>query len=337
MKILPELNELDDSLNLAISGKLDEAEDILKKLDIDDPRVSFNMGWHKMRHGNLYEAYCLLDKGRLIKIFGGTVPPYFTKRYSDENLKDKTLLFINEGGHGDEIINVRFIKNFYDMGAKIILASGVELYPLFKHIPYITALVDREHCQTIHHDYWVPAMSAAMHLKLEYKNLSGKPYLNYFSPREFPNKENYLKIGLKWSGNPKFEHQQHRKFPVEKMLSLTNVENCKFYSLQRDEDLLRTQNSLIDLKYEMKTWEDTAEIIMSMDLIITSCTSIAHLSGAMGKPTWVVVPALPYYMWAQPGEKSKWYDSVKLYRQKQYGEWSDVFEKIKFDLKNFKK
>ena len=140
---------------------------------------------------------------------------------------------------------------------------------------------------------------------------------------------------MRWAGNPKFEHEQHRRFPIELMFNLTDIDGYKFYSLQRDNDLVEKNNPLIDLKYEMKSWADTAEIIQGMDLIITSCTSIAHLSGAMGKPTWVIVPALPYYVWSLPGNTSPWYNSVKLYRQEKYGTWDSIFDKLYKDLSNY--
>lgn len=333
MNSLPHIPELDISLDLAINGNHKDSEKILYSLNQSDPRVCFNLGWHKMRDGKLYEGFLGLENGRKINVFGGATPPN-SPRYVDQDIKDKIILFINEGGLGDEIINIRFVKNYYDLGAKVVVASSTSLYPIFSKIPYIHCLVDRDNCRTVYHDYWVPAMSAAFPLKLEYKDINSSSYLDYFSSREFPNKNCDLKVGIKWSGNPKFEHQQHRKFPKEKMLKLTEIKKCKFYSLQRDEDLTENNNNFIDLKYEMKSWKDTAEIIASMDLIISSCTSIAHLSAAMGKPTWVIVPALPYYVWAIPGERSPWYDSVKLYRQKNSKNWDDVFERVYKDLSN---
>ncbi len=334
IKSLLILNQLDDSLNLALQGRVDESEKILYSLDQSDPRVQFNLGWHNMRRGKLHEGFLGLDKGREVNVFGGTTPLH-TPRYIDQNLKDKYLLFINEGGLGDEIINIRFVKNYYDMGAKVIVASTPALYPIFSKLPYIHTLVDRAHHKTVYHDYWIPAMSAALPLKLEYKDLNGSAYLNYFSPKYFPNKTKQLKVGLKWAGNPKFEHQQYRRFPIENMIRFTEIKNCKFYSLQRDEDLIDRNNPFIDLKYQLKTWKDTAEIIMSMDLIITSCTSVAHLSGAMGKPTWVILPMLPYYIWSLPGNMSPWYNTVKLYRQKKYGEWKSIFDEIYNDLTEY--
>lgn len=325
--------KLDDSYNMSIRGDFRSAEEILRNLDQNDPRVRFNLGWFDMRKGYLSKGYDGLDFGRMLGAFGSKKITT-SKMYDCEfDLNKKTLLFYGEGGLGDEIMNIRFCKNFYDMGAKIILGCSPSLYPIFEKIKYISAMVNRDICSHVFHDYWVPAMSAPKYLKLEYETLSGVPYLNLFEPRKIRTKNNKIKVGIKWSGNPKFEHQQHRRFPVEKILNLTEIEGITYYSLQRDDDLVDNL-PCIDLRYELKTWKDTAEIIAGLDLIITSCTSIAHLSASMGKPTWVIVPILPYYPWALPSHISPWYDSIRIYRQVEYGNWDVPFNKIKKDIQN---
>jgi ADP-heptose:LPS heptosyltransferase len=89
-----------------------------------------------------------------------------------------------------------------------------------------------------------------------------------------------------------------------------------------------------DLRDQMKSFEDTASIIQGLDLVITSCTSIAHLSAALGKETWVIVPIMPYYAWSAPGDKSVWYDSVRLFRQEKYGEWDAPLKAIRSALED---
>lgn len=322
---------LDDALECAIQGKM-EGKDILLSLNQDDPRVRFNLGWYHIRDGKLYEGHKNLEYGRMINAFGGAkkgIPP----AYDGSSLIGKTLLLHGEGGFGDEIINIRFAKNFHDLGAKVIVGCSNELFPLFEKLEYIHAMIDKDVCNRCYHHYWVPSMSAPMYLKLEYKDLDNSPYLNMFNKRWVPKNNSKLKIGLKWAGNPKFEHQQHRRFPIQTMLDLTKIEGATYYSLQRDDDLV-DNIPCIDMRYEMKTWKDTAEIIASMDLVISSCTSIAHLSAAMGKETWVISPILPYYIWSLPSNTSPWYKNVKLYRQTQHGNWNEPFEKIKKDLQS---
>jgi len=116
------------------------------------------------------------------------------------------------------------------------------------------------------------------------------------------------------------------------MLDLADIPGATFYSLQRDHDLFDV--SFTDLRHKMKTWEDTARVLAGLDLVITSDTSVAHCSAALGIETWIIVPILPYYPWALPGNCTSWYDSVKLYRQSTYGNWDAPFEQIKKDLQD---
>ena len=115
------------------------------------------------------------------------------------------------------------------------------------------------------------------------------------------------------------------------MIGLNDIPNTTFYSLQRDENTIDGL-PFADMQEKMKSWDETANIIADLDLVISSCTSIAHLSAAMGKPTWIVIPIMPYYTWSVPGEKSAWYDSVRLFRQEKFGEWDEPFQKIREEL-----
>jgi hypothetical protein len=191
--------------------------------------------------------------------------------------------------------------------------------------------VDNEVIMCAHYDYWIPAMSAPYVLNMELNDLDGKPFIFPKEKRNLFSKRGTLKVGICWSGSPDFEDEQHRRFPPELMIDLHDVPNTTFYSLQRDENLVDGL-PFGDMREQMKTWEDTASIIAGCDVIITSCTSVAHLSAAMGIPTWVVTPIMPYYTWVIPGDTSHWYDSVKLFRQERYGEWEAPFQKIRQEL-----
>ena len=144
------------------------------------------------------------------------------------------------------------------------------------------------------------------------------------------------KIGIRWSGNPKFEHQQFRIFPPELMINLHNeFPHVQWHSLQRDNDLRELPAGINDLQHILISWEDTAACIENLDLVISSCTSIAHLASAMGKPTWVVVPILPYHVWAYGGKHSPWYtENTTVFRQTIFSKWDNTFEELKKELHN---
>jgi hypothetical protein len=315
---------LDIALEASTNGHPEISEEILRSQPQDDLRVLFNLGWHEMRHGNMKKAFEHFNYGRFINVFG--LPPIPGKIWKDEPLEGKTLLFRCEGGYGDQIMNFRFAKKFKEMGARVIISCSPELKQIFSRHGYVC--IDNEVIYGAYYDYWIPGMSAAFILNMEYEDLDGSPYMKEIAKRELFSKPGNLKVGIRWSGNPEFEDEQHRRFDPQLMIDLYNVPRTTFYSLQRDENLVDGL-PFGDLREQLKTWEDTAAIIAGLDLVITSCTSIAHLSGALGIPTWVVAPIMPYYSWAVPGNTSRWYDSVRLFRQKTYGEWETPFFEIR--------
>jgi hypothetical protein len=321
------MHPLDMALQASQNGNVDISEDILRSQPQDDLRVLFNLGWHEMRHRNMKKAFEYFNYGRYIDVFG--LPAISGKIWKDEPLENKTLLFRCEGGYGDQILNFRFAKIFKEMGARVLISCTPELKELFSRHGYIC--IDNEVVLGIYYDYWIPAMSAPYILNMQYDDLDGLPYITSKNPKKLFAKEQTLKVGIRWSGNSKFEDEQHRRFPPELMINLYNTPNTTFYSLQRDENCIDGL-PFADMRNAMNSWEDTANIIADCDLIITSCTSVAHLSAAMGINTWVVTPIMPYYTWVVPGNKSNWYNSVTLFKQKKYGVWEDIFEEIRNEL-----
>lgn len=320
---------LDVALEAAIHGDSRESERILRTLNQDDPRVIFNLGWHEMRHGNLSKGLSMMDAGRFINCFGNYKIP--GEIWKNQSLKNKTILFRCEGGYGDQILNFRFAKNFVSLGARVVVVCSPELAPLFSEQGYVC--IAFEAINHVHYDYWVPAMSAAHMLGYEYNTLPGNPYLSA-KARYLQSTPGNLKVGIRWAGNPKFEHEQHRKFNPAKLISLHEIDGVDLYSLQRDDDLIENL-PFVDLRDDLKTWNDAAEILNSLDLVITSCTSIAHCAAALGVFTWVIVPVLPFYTWARPGRSSQWYDSVKLFRQEEYGNWDKPLDLVRTELIEF--
>lgn len=319
---MSDLHPLDVALKLAIEGEADWSERILRDQPADDPRVAFNLGWHELRHGNLCKGMDLMSAGRMLNVFGS--PPLQTPAPIFRG-PDPTILLRSEGGLGDHIINARFATALAQHG-RVVLMTHPSLVRLLGRIDGVSEAISDTVEELPPHDYWVPAMSAPYVLKLEYADLSGAPYLTA-TPRPL---DGAFKVGFRWSGNPKFEHEQHRRFPPDLMLALADIPGVTAYSLQRDDDLREVP--FTDLRDELTDWEATASIIAGLDLVITSDTSIAHCAAALGVETWIVVPVLPYYLWAMPGQRTPWYDTVTLYRQATYGNWSAPFAAIASDL-----
>lgn len=320
---------IDLALEAAIQGKPDLSEALLrKKLEEtpDDPRLLFNLGWHDLRHGRFQEGFNGMNVGRFLNVFGSEALPGPICKPGDD-IKGKVILFRSEGGLGDEIMNLRFALDFQALGARVIVACNYHLMGLFGRNGFMVVANEAANHGKVFYDYWVPAMSAAYVLGYEYDNLPGEPFLDA-PTRDLYEKPGTLKVGIRWSGNPQFEHEQHRRFDPQPLIDMHAVPGTTFYSLQRDDDT-REFLPFGDLKDQLTTWQETASIIKSLDLVITSCTSVAHCAAALGVETWIIVPALPYYCWALPGDTTPWYDSVRLFRQTEYGDWDQPLSDVR--------
>lgn len=330
---------LDEQLKVGLEGNFERGWEICKQLEEERPncnRSAFNRGWYLMMRGDLHNGFELMNRGRWEEIWGnshiGTSKPI----YDGRDLNGEHILFTMEAGFGDEMVYVRFAKELSERGGRVTIACSDGLKSMFSRIPYTSAVVDYKAALAMYHDYWAPSMSTPYILGTTYETLVGETYLS--ASQEAIDKfklvvnSKDLKVGVRWSGNPIFEHEQFRLFSEKLMYDAVNVDGVQAYSLQKDWDKGYPEH-IIPLDKYLNDWEDTAGAIGNMDLVISSCTAVAHLAAAMGKPTWIVVPILPYYTWALPTNDSPWYDSVRLYRQEKINDWEPSFEKVYKDLK----
>jgi hypothetical protein len=139
---------------------------------------------------------------------------------------------------------------------------------------------------------------------------------------------NRMKIGVKFYGNKEFEHDQFRTPPKENLMALSKY--GQLFSLQIEED----DGIIPNCKHLIKDWQDTYSVFKSLDVLVTSCTSTAHLAGAMGIKAIVLVPLVPYFVWAS--DDMRWYnDNVVVIRQTKYNDWIDAMEKLDNELSRF--
>jgi len=326
-RTIPELYDLDLMLAASTTGDFAEGWRIAQKLEIEEPnnhRAAYNRGWYYLRQGQIQKGYQLMDRGRLAGVFGNKRPDVPTPQW-DGKTKGTILLYL-EGGLGDQIHQVRYAKMIVDRGCKVIVSCSGPLASLFVGVEGVSSVIQHEAVFGIYHDSWVAGMSAAVPLGLELADLSGAPYI----AKPVVIKGRKKRIGLRWQGNSKFEHEHHKKFPYELMFDAVKDSDYEFISLQRDEGAEATPFWVKQVP--LNTWEDTKAAAASCDLVISSCTSVSHLSAAMGIETWVVTPVMPYFLYALDGDKTPYYDSMRMFRQEVFGDWSAPFEKIKARL-----
>lgn len=348
------MHDIDMMLKLQLEGKHDEARIISDKLEslgkgkVLDPkgqatddiwmRHCFNRGWFMIQDGDYQKGCQLLENGRFLNVYGS--PPLKTNApiFNPEvhSIKDKSIIVSLEGGYGDEIIHARFATSFKKQGAKAVyIASAPELVSVFERIEGVDGVILRNEAHKVQHDYWVPGFSSGWIAGHTFEDFPSKPYL---TPRmesvdvwkSIINSDK-IKVGIRWAGNPKFEHQQFRRFPEAFITNLSKYSELQLYSLQRDHNTISLPEGVVDLQHFLLSWEDTLAAISNLDLVITSCTSIAHLAAAMGKETWVLVPVLPYHTWTSgspESDTSPYYECVRLFRQEEPKKWNTTFQKL---------
>jgi len=333
---------IDQQLNLMIRGRFEEAWKLaeeLEALDPTDPKAKFNRGWFLINQGKLQEGFQCLENGRALKVYGSGKINTTKPIWDQSDLKGKTVILNMECGFGDQMIYARFATEIWKRGGKCIMCCEKLLHPLFLRIPGVKECITLDQVSQTYHDFWIPGFSASWLFGHEFDNLPNEPYI--FAKNESVDlwktmlNTKKIKVGIRWSGSPLFEHQQFRIFPAQKLIDLhKDFSHIQFYSLQRDTDVIELPKAISDLQHLIISWEDTAACIANLDLVITSCTSIAHLASAMGKPTWVIVPLLPYHVWAYGGDHSPWYqNTTKVFRQTKFGDWTETFQKVSNELK----
>lgn len=326
-------------------GKLDDAEKILRE-NLADPRtdektkneIEFNLGTYEMYKDNFYEGlYRFLIYGRRMNLWQKPKLPFIEW---DRLPKFGHIIVLRaEAGIGDEFINVRFTQHFKNIGMiPIWYTDRKEMKDIFNRQGYISVnSVDeiKEHWNG-KEIYWCHSMDVPVLLKLEYKDLWNGPYLKADTTVKTPiQKTNKLKIGLRWQGNPDYDNDLHRSVPLDQLWNIVKDIDADFYSLQRDtgaEDVYDFPQIIPLHENSLKTFEETLAIMNDLDIIITSCTSIAHASAAMGKKTFVFSPMSSYYVWCHSNKipRSPWYgENVKLLRQKRPRYWDEPLQELK--------
>ncbi|MBC6481656.1 MAG: tetratricopeptide repeat protein [Hormoscilla sp. GM7CHS1pb] len=147
-----------------------------------------------------------------------------------------------------------------------------------------------------------------------------------------------IKVGIVWGCKPTHGTAYKRSCSLEEFLPLFDFPGVAFYSLQKGpqvQEISQFSDKIISLDPLLHDFADTAAIIAQLDLVISIDTAVAHLAGAMGKPVWVLLPFAPDWRWMLKRTDSPWYPTMRLFRQSQLGNWSEVFVAVKIALQSF--
>lgn len=294
----------------------------------------------------LYENRLNLDEFKIIKNKNK-----FPRWHGIEKINGKTILVTHEQGYGDFIQLYRYSKNLKLLGAKVIFEVPDALIELIEHnmeIDYIIKIGEHEKLK-IEIDFTCPIFSLPLAFNTKINDISGNyRYIkaeknNLIKWEKIYKRNNKIKIGLSWKGNPRHINDKKRSILLKQVIKyLPFNEDTEYYSLQND--LFNEEMELIN-KYGINSHShlienflDLASILELMDIVITVDTAIAHLAGAIGKDTWLMLPFNPDWRWFLNSQTTPWYDTLLLFRQGKGAKWDSVLieirNKILLSIKN---
>ncbi|MGY0712718.1 tetratricopeptide repeat protein [Azospirillum argentinense] len=257
--------------------------------------------------------------------------------WSGESIAGQTILLHEEQGRGDAIQFVRYAPLVAARGARVLLEVGADLVPLFRGLPGVERVFARgEALPTF--DWQCPLLSLPRAFATRLETIpAAVPYLTADPARIGAWRGRLagdgLTVGLVWAGNPQFAGDRERSPGLAALASLLAVPGCRFFGLQlgpgHDELARRAMPpSFTDLAPQIRDFADTAAIMASLDLVVSSCTAPAHLAGALGVPLWVLLSHAPDWRWLLDRADSPWYPTARLFRQPRPGDWATAVGEV---------
>jgi tetratricopeptide (TPR) repeat protein len=255
----------------------------------------------------------------------------------------KTILIYADEGMGDAIQMARYVPMVAARGARVILAIHPALVPVLSGIGGVSLCIANNSTEAMPaFDTYCPMLSLPLAFRTQLETIpSGISYLpapsddrvRAWSDRLPPHHR--LRVGLVWAGNPGHHNDRNRSIPLQDLASILDVDGT-FVSLQKDlrpdDNAILTHSRVTDLTADLTDFAETAALMRCLDLVIAVDTSVAHLAGALGCPTWLLLPYTPDYRWLLDRDDSPWYPTLKLFRQGERRDWAEVLDRVRCEL-----
>ncbi len=277
-----------------------------------------------------------------LRIPGKVGPPRtFTQpRWKGEPFPDKTLLLHFEQGYGDTFMFLRYAALAKARGGRVLLLAQKPLAQVAATCPGIDAVIP-EGAPLPAFDLHLPLPSLPWVFRTDLDSIPCEiPYLDV--PEHVPNRPGIAKllaksngrvrIGCSWAGSPKHKRDKERSIPLKTFGALGALPEVAWYSFQFGVLNNPPLPGITALAPVLQTFSDTAYALSGMDLVITVDTALAHLAGAMGIPTLLLVHFQPDFRWLLNRDDSPWYPTLRIYRQPTPGDWEAALQQIVLDL-----
>jgi len=330
-----------NNLGLALMGTADydeAAAAFRRAIDIDAtiPKVRWNLAMARLMLGDR-DGWSDYESRLAIEELGAGGDLADIPRYHGGDVDGMTLLVEPEQGYGDILQFARFVAVLARRGAKVILRLPDPIANLMRSVPGVADVVPLDARPPV--DAWLPLMSVPGALGVHPHGEAPDPPYVFADPARVESMRALLArhpakahVGLAWAGNPKQGNNRRRSCPLSALAPLLERGDVAWYSLQRGdgEDQIATVPAARSLRLvpARNNFDDKAALVNALDLVVSVCTSNAHLAGALGRPVWIMLAHAPDWRWGPSGSTSAWYPTARLFRQPAQGDWAGVVRDV---------
>ena len=303
----------------------------------DDVEARANRAINRLLQGDWRKG--LADYEARLRRPGAVRPALALPSWRGEDIRAKRLLLWAEQGQGDVIQFLRFVPEVAARGASVILLVSRRLLGLVEGFAGVAEVAAIESALATPSampaaDVAAPLLSLPFLLGLgETTPRAMPPYLAAAPARLSRPGDARPLVGLVWAGNPANQSDATRSLALVRLAPALALPGLRWLSLQfgpRAADIAAAGlgERIEDLSERLGDFAATARIVAALDLVVTVDTAMAHLAGALGKETWLLLAHVPDWRWGMSGETTSWYPSMRLFRQQRRGDWDGVVDRL---------
>ena len=334
---------LNRGYTLMRSGRLPEAEgELLRALEREPSlaNAAWNLAYLRLLQGRFLEAWPTFAARLAIPEAKANLRDHAQPRWDGAPFPGRTLLIWVEQGLGDTLQFVRYLPRVKALGGTVLFQTYDGLVGLLQGFPGADAVLGESDP--------LPAFELQV-------PLMDLPALFRSTPEDLPNEVPYLgtpagytpspaleatlrrgagprRVGLVWAGSAAHADDARRSLDPARLAPLASLTGIQWLSLQVGARSLPPLRGLVTLDGLLADFRDTAYALQTCDLLITVDTAVAHLAGALGLPTLLLLPFFPDWRWGMTGPDTPWYPTMRLYRQPEPGAWGPVLDQLLEDL-----